>query len=30
MTDDFSAYNLSELQKKLQANGVILQEKDIL
>lgn len=30
MTDDFSTLNVSELQKKLQANGVVLHEKDIL
>ncbi len=30
MTDDFSALNVSELQKKLQANGVVLHEKDLL
>ncbi|MBQ8747583.1 MAG: FAD-dependent oxidoreductase [Clostridia bacterium] len=30
MTDDFSTLNVSELQKKLQSNGVILHERDIL
>ena len=30
MTDDFSTLNVSELQKRLQANGVVLHEKDIL
>ena len=29
MTDDFSTLKVSELQKKLQSNGVILHEKDI-
>lgn len=30
MTDDFSTLKVSELQKKLQSNGVVLHEKDIL
>ncbi len=30
MTDDFSTLKVSELQKKLQANGVFLHERDIL
>ena len=30
MTDDFSALDISALQKKLVANGVVLHEKDIL
>ena len=29
MTDDFSTINVSELQRKLQANGVVLHKKDI-
>ena len=30
MTDDFSTINISKLQQKLKANGVVLHEKDIL
>lgn len=30
MTDDFSALDVTKLQKKLQANGVVLHERDIL
>ena len=30
MTDDFSALDVTQLQQKLQANGVVLHERDIL
>ena len=30
MTDDFSALDVTQLQKKLQANGVVLHERDLL